>query len=63
LDGWVAHISQANLFPFTKSAPNLFSLSLTHTHTHKIHHLFYKIPTPNSTGNHNLDEEEEGIEP
>ncbi len=38
------------------------SLSLSHTHTHKIHILFHKIPTPNSTGNHNLDEEE-GIEP
>jgi len=37
---------------------------LSLSHTHKIHRLFYKIPAPNSTGNHNLDEEEEeGIEP
>jgi hypothetical protein len=43
---------------------SVFSLSFSHTHTHKIHRLFYKIPAPNSTGNHNLDEvEEEGIEP
>jgi len=65
--GWMgrSHFT-SKLFPLHKICSKSV-LSLSHTqHTHKIHHLFYKIPTPNSTGKHNLDkeeEEEEGIEP
>ncbi len=60
MDGSLTFHKQT-FFP-SQNLLQICSLSLSHTHT--IHHLFYKIPTPNSTGNHNLDEEEEeGIEP